>query len=212
MLNFSIVLPAGISISQLALYTIAATLVICTYMLSRRDLTTLYHLGERGALFACKQEGERSAHICFKPFGQRASEKEWIYELRSGTEILGIAAGGLPPSSSLRQSEDGELQGYGNIVVATNESDLTFLSGTGRERRIIGFGAEFVTMISSSEWVFIVHREGSTTIDGKSLLEVPSISFLVRFQDPRISRILSSISMTLAFASTVFCLFRKVTY
>ncbi|KAJ8597474.1 WD40 repeat-like protein [Rhizopogon salebrosus TDB-379] len=139
----------------------------------------LGYLGERGVLFACPPELDHPAQVIYKPYGTWSAQGDWTYALPKGQRVLGLAAGGERPMQSLRDpsSSGGDIQGQGNIVIATNSGDITFLSGSGMERIVLGLEGEYVTMAAAEEYVLVVHRPGATTIDGSQSLVATLISF-----------------------------------
>ncbi|RPD78202.1 hypothetical protein L226DRAFT_551036 [Lentinus tigrinus ALCF2SS1-7] len=141
---------------------------------SRYDLASL---GERGALYSCPPEGEHTAHVVYKPYGTWASQSEWTYKLPGGTRVLGVAAGGPPPTKSMRDKSEVDIAGQGNVVVATSDGELLFLTGSGIERACLSLPGDYVSMVAGTEWVFIVTRDGSTTMDGSQNLTGRLIKF-----------------------------------
>ena len=130
-------------------------------------------------MYSCPPDGEHPAHVAYKPYGSWATQGEWTYDLPPGTKVVGLAAGGPPPRKSLLSKSDVDIQGNGNVVIATTEGDLTFLSGGGVERWLMGFEGEFVSMVAGNEWLFVVFRDGSTSMDGSQNLKCQ----LIRFAD-----------------------------
>jgi chromosome transmission fidelity protein 4 len=118
--------------------------------------------GERGILFACPPENDHPAQVLYKPYtswSSASSQHEWNYSLKRGSKVIGLATGGSKKSG-------GDEDDSGNLVIATSENDLTFLSGNKAEKYIMGLDGEFVSMVAGEDWVFFVHRPGATTIDG----------------------------------------------
>lgn len=130
--------------------------------------TEAYDLGERGALYACPEEGEHPAQIMYKPYSAWGSAGEWNYSLPAKETVVSLAAGGNSPSTTLRRkSSDGDIEGNGNVIVATNKGYLRFFSGGGVQRYVWNLGSDVVSMTAGREWVFVVHRDGGTSLDGK---------------------------------------------
>ncbi|PSS37833.1 hypothetical protein PHLCEN_2v301 [Hermanssonia centrifuga] len=113
-------------------------------------LTKVSDSGERGAVYACQPESDHAAHITYKPYGTWASQSEWTYDLPSSTKVLGVAAGGTPPTKSLREKSDADIQGNGNVVIATSDGELVFLTGSGVERYVMSLQGDFVCMVAGS--------------------------------------------------------------
>jgi chromosome transmission fidelity protein 4 len=124
-------------------------------------------VGERGAMYACQPENGHPAQVMYKPYSGWASSGEWSFTLPEGETVIALAAGGTPPSRSLRdKSSEGDVEGNGNVVLATNRGYLRFFTGGGVQRYIWALGADVVTMVAGREWVFVVHRDGGTSLDG----------------------------------------------
>lgn len=127
-------------------------------------------LGQRGIAYARPSEKSDPAQIAYKPYSSWGASNDWQFSLSAGEEVVAIAAGGTPPRRSYKNRqgvEEGEAEGAGNVVVATSTGYLRFFTGSGIQRYVWALGADVVSMVAGNEWVFVVHREGGTSLDGK---------------------------------------------
>lgn len=83
--------------------------------------------------------------------------------LPAGEEPVLLAAGGKP----LANEFEVENQNMGSVIVATSRGFIRFFTGSGVQRYLWRMGEEMVSMVASEEMVFLVHREGGTSLDGK---------------------------------------------
>lgn len=124
-------------------------------------------VGERGVLYACKEENGHPARMEYKPYATWASTSEWSFAFPLGENPLVVAAGGTPPSRSLRDISDEDIEGNGTAVVATSKGYVRFFTGGGLQKYVWFLGDDIITMVAGRQWVFLVHREGGTSLDGQ---------------------------------------------
>lgn len=142
---------------------------------------TLASLGPRGALYACPPEkGTSSAgQIHYRPYDTWASSPEWSVELNKGEVPVAVCAGGAQyrkRSDDGDDEEDGEEDlrrgpkdagGAGYAIVALSNGRIHIWLGTGILMYMMAVGGEVVAMAASAEWLFVVYREGGTSLDGE---------------------------------------------
>ncbi|KAG8956545.1 hypothetical protein FRC04_000023 [Tulasnella sp. 424] len=149
-----------------------------------RSLRTGYHftdtlrftiaaIGERGVAFAGPSEEHHPATLSYRPYESWASNTDWEINLPAGEEPVAVAAGGLPYSKDFTSDD---LGGDGYVALATSEQIIRFFSGGGVQKYIWAAEGDVVSMVAGPEWVFVLHREGGTSLDGCQNLRYSLIS------------------------------------
>ncbi|QRV76452.1 Minichromosome loss protein 1 [Ceratobasidium sp. AG-Ba] len=129
---------------------------------SRFDIASL---GEFGAAFACPPDNGNLAMIEYRPYSEWSPSSQWQFKLPEGEHVIALAAGGTP-SMRMIQMSAGKYEGFGMVAAATNKGYIRFISGGGVQEYIMSAAGDVVTMAGGNEWVFVVHREGGTSLDG----------------------------------------------
>ncbi|KAG9103977.1 hypothetical protein FRC06_006416 [Ceratobasidium sp. 370] len=130
--------------------------------LNRFDLASL---GEFGVAFACPPDNGNLAIIEYRPYSEWSPNSQWQFKLPEGEQVIALAAGGTPATRMIQMS-GGKYEGFGMVAAATNKGYIRFISGGGVQEYIMSAAGDVVSMVGGKEWVFVVHREGGTSLDG----------------------------------------------
>jgi chromosome transmission fidelity protein 4 len=122
------------------------------------------HSGEQGIVYGSHADGDLPALVHYRAYDTWASGADWQVSLPAGEEPVLLAAGGKP----LANEFEVECQNMGSVIVATSRGFIRFFTGSGVQRYLWRMGEEMVSMAASDEMVFLVHREGGTSLDGVS--------------------------------------------
>lgn len=122
-------------------------------------------LGEFGVAFACPPDNGQLAMIEYRPYSEWSPNAQWEFKLPEGEQVIALAAAGTPPSRMI-QISGGKYEGFGMVAAATNKGYIRFISGGGVQEYIMSAAGDVVSMAGGNEWVFVVHREGGTSLDG----------------------------------------------
>jgi chromosome transmission fidelity protein 4 len=139
--------------------------------------------GERGIVYAAAAEPGHPAVVHYRAYDAWASQSDWQVNLPEGEDVILVASGGRLPESNY----DDDFT-VGNVVVGTTKGYVRFFSGSGLQRYLWRMGEELVSMVAGKDLLFMIHREGGTSLDGCQNLRFTLID-LVTFdvvQDGRI--------------------------
>jgi chromosome transmission fidelity protein 4 len=114
-------------------------------------------------VYAANPEGSAQSLIEYRAYDGDPKTAAWQASLEDGEKAVAVAAGG-----SRIDPDDLDGNGMGCVAIATSKGYVRFFTGTGLQRYIWRLGEEVVAMVASREMLFIVHREGGTSLDGTS--------------------------------------------
>jgi chromosome transmission fidelity protein 4 len=117
--------------------------------------------GEQGIVYAANPEGSANSVIEYRAYDGDPKTAAWQASLEEKERAVVVAAGG-----SRIDPDDLDGNGMGSVVIATSKGYIRFFTGTGLQRYIWRLGEDVVAMVASREMLFVVHREGGTSLDG----------------------------------------------
>lgn len=105
--------------------------------------------------------------IEYRAYDGDAKTAAWQVSLEEKETAILVVAGG-----SRIDPDNVDLNDTGGVAIATSKGYIRFFTGTGLQRYIWRLGDEVVAMVASREMIFVVHREGGTSLDGEYYIDI----------------------------------------